>query len=614
MAANITDLLTQATVSTRPTPTTVSSIRAAAGSTLQCLALTGWPTGTAVHFVTYKINTSGAKVAGSQIDMKGVVSGTTITNVTIKAGSDVGNAIGDIVECAPTAAFANDLYTWGSAHANQDGSLIGSAVRTALNQTAATGAGWTTLGYTINTVTANGNRSYDLVVNGSDTTGVTSVGQRLLLPRTVTAPTGSITLNGTTQYANKTSPSGMTFTDDFVVSAWVKLSAYSGSTQTIASRYNGTSGWALYVLSSGIIALYGYNAGSGNVSLVQTYQSIPLNKWVHIGAQLDMSTFTATTTTSYVMLDGVNVPSSVVRSGTNPTALIQAGNLEIGSQNAGTLPFTGQIAQVAIYSAKVTQATILASMNQTLTGSETSIVSAYKLDQASGLNDLSANANNLTAQGSPSYSTTQTPFTNDVTGTSVTAGTTNYGIIMKQTFSTNTTYTIQIPEGETLPTTGGIGTVSYSTQSVPYGFPKQRSKWTVKSIYRTVLSQVTPVADTWYNLGSASLTIPAGQWDVNIDFPASGDRNTAGTVAVASTLSTSSSSETNTLYTQSREVTATGATGTQNFGANRSGDYEDLSAATPYYALVRTRSATMQTIYQLADRSIMKIEAVVTHL
>lgn len=333
--------------------------------------------------------------------------------------------------------------------------------------------GWESLGYAPTTITALGNRSYTVVIPSVDTTTATSPGQRLKLPRTVTAPTGSITLNGTTQYANKTSPAGMTFTDDFTVSAWVKMTSYAAA--GIASRFNGTSGWSLQTNSSGQLSLIGYNASGGNSSLVTAYQSLPLNKWVHVAAQLDMSTFTATTTTSYVMIDGVNVPASVSRTGTNPTALVQAGNLEVGSVNAGGF-FPGQIAQVAIYSAKVTQATILASMNQTLTGSETSLVSAYKLDQASGLNDLSANANNLTAQGSPSYSTTQTPFTNSVTGTSVTAGTTNYGIIMAQTFSTNTTYTIQIPEGETLPTTGGIGTVSYSTQKTPYGFPQMSNR------------------------------------------------------------------------------------------------------------------------------------------
>jgi hypothetical protein len=362
--------------------------------------------------------------------------------------------------------------------------------------------GWESLGYAPTTITALGNRSYTVLVPSVDTTSATSVGQRLKLPRTVTAPTQCTSLNGTTQYYNDTSVSGMTFTDDFTVSAWVKLSSY-GTTGAIASRYNGTSGWAFFTGADGIVYLRAYNAAAGNYSQVYTYQSVPLNKWVHLSAQLDMSTFTATTTTSYVMVDGKDVPAQVARAGTNPTALVQAGNLEIGSMNGGTNPFPGKIAQVAIYSAKVTQATILASMNQALTGSETSLISAYSFNNS--INDLNTtNANNLTAQGSAVATTADSCFTNAVTGTSVTAGTTNYGIITAQTFSTNTTYTVQIPEGETLPTTGGIGTISYSTQKTPYGFPGMSN-----ILYKFVVqSQFTSTSGTLADVTGLTFTAP----------------------------------------------------------------------------------------------------------
>lgn len=121
MAAQPTDLITQATTSSRPTATQVTTIRVGGGTTLQCNVLTGWPTATAVHFITYKIDTSGNKIAGSQIDMKGIVSGTQITQITIRAGSDVGNAVGDIVEASPTAAWANDLQAWGTAQHDELG-------------------------------------------------------------------------------------------------------------------------------------------------------------------------------------------------------------------------------------------------------------------------------------------------------------------------------------------------------------------------------------------------------------------------------------------------------------------------------------------------------------
>jgi hypothetical protein len=177
-----------------------------------------------------------------------------------------------------------------------------------------------------------------------------------------------------------------------------------------------------------------------------------------------MSTFTATTTTSYVMFDGVDVAVSVQRGGTNPTALVQAGNLEIGGRNGGLLPFDGKLAQVAIYSAKVTQATIKASMDRTLTGSETSLISAYSFNGV--LTDLNANANTLTANGGAAATATDSPFAN-----AVAAGTLEYAEINSVTFSTNTTVNVRVPDTCQIPTSGGVSAVSYSTQSNPYGLP-----------------------------------------------------------------------------------------------------------------------------------------------
>jgi len=374
----------------------------------------------------------------------------------------------------------------------------------------------------------------------------------------------------------------MTFTDDFVVSAWVKLSSYV--TGTIASRFNGTSGWTLDTIPTGQITLAAFNAGAGNYSQVISYQSIPLNKWVHITVQLDMSTYTATTTTSYIMFDGINVPAYLARGGTNPTALVQAGNLEIGSRNGGTQFFPGKIAQVAIYSAKVTQATILASMNQTLTGSETSLVSAYTFNNS--INDLSANANNLTPQGSAVATSADSPM-----------NATEYGIVMANSFSTNTTLTVQVPEGYSLPTSGGIGTVSYSTQKTPYGFPGQRGKWTLEVLNRTLASQTTPTQNVWYNIGSLQISIPAGDWIVGYDADIYGDR-ASGDINISYTLSNANNTELDRRFTSNLS-----AANTISLGANQ---YKaaplSISSQTVYYGNLTTRALGINQMYILGDR------------
>ena len=323
-------------------------------------------------------------------------------------------------------------------------------------------AGWSPLGDVPDTVTANGNRSYDLVFNSNDLTDTVSPGMRLQLTRTVPAPDQCTSLNGSSQYWSKSSPSGMTFTDDFSVSAWVKLDSYG--TANICGRYNGTNGWQFAVGSNGTVYLVGRNASSANYSQIESYQSLPLNRWVHVAAQLDMSAYSASTTESYVMFDGVDVPARVSRGGTNPTALVQAGDLEVGSNNGGSSPFDGSIAQVAIYSAKVTQATHLAAMSQGLSGSETSLISAYSFD--GNANDLNANANNLTANGGAAATTDDSPFENYGASTNK-----EYAIVMKAAFSTNTTLTVQVPDGCAIPTSGGVDAVYYSTHEYPYGFP-----------------------------------------------------------------------------------------------------------------------------------------------
>ena len=461
--------------------------------------------------------------------------------------------------------------------------------------------GWSPLGDTPDTVTANGNRSYSLVFNGNDLTDTITPGMRLRTSRIVAAPTQSTSLNGTTQYFSKTSPAGMTFTDDFSVSAWVKLSSYAATDMVIASRYNGTSGWKLAINSSGQVVMIGYNAGAANFSYVLSYQSVPLNKWVHVTAQLDMSAFTATTTTSYTMIDGVDVPCSVARSGTNPTALVQAGNLEIGSNNGGTQPFPGYLAQVAIYNAKVTQATHLAAMNQGLTGSETSLISAYSFNNS--INDLSATANNLTANGSAVATNADSPF-----GNSGVSSTLDYAIVMAAAFSTNTTLTVQVPEGCTIPSSGGVTTVDYSTQNVPYGFPRQRGKWSVVSLYKVSLAKSSPTVNIWYNQ-NAQLVIPTGEWVtkysgslfiVNGTLPPSAH----------TTLHTANNAED--ILMTVRPCYSSSA-GSVMGNAYREGN-ASLSVATTYYLNMKTDQASATTLQLAPSAEATIIEAVNAYL
>lgn len=480
------------------------------------------------------------------------------------------------------------------------------------NFTATVGNGWYTSLANFTSPTYLGNHSYRLTTS-IDLTSVISIGMRFSTQRTVAAPTMCTSLNGTTQYYSKSSPTGMTFTDDFVGGAWVKLTSYPGAFPggQVISRYNGTSGWMVWVTSTGQIRLQGFNAGIGNTSYVETCQSIPLNKWVHIAGQLDMSAFTATTTTSYIMLDGVDVPCSLVRAGTNPTALVQAGNLEVGSTNAGTGFFPGKIAQAFVFNAKVTQATMRGYISQGLTGSETNLVSAYSFNNSS--NDLTANANHLTANGAATANTVDSPFTQDASG--VPGGTYDYGIV---TGITSTTLTVQVPEGCAIPTSGGIAGARYSIQKAPFGFPLDPAKWTVTTRGSSTCAKSNPTAGTWYgdtglSATGPSISVPIGAWDLRFESDLVAQKGAATTADALISLSTSASSETDTDMTARQFIG--GASGTLLITTHVTKRKTlVLTAATTYYLIIKTSTSSMTSITMDGAAIPIKIKAVCAYL
>lgn len=132
MAASINDKFTETFNGQNPASTTVANSRSLGGTTLVCQSLVGWPTASAVHFATYQKDSTGAKIAGSQTDWKGVVSGSSINTLTREgAAADSGNGIGDIVEMMPTYSWAQDLAKGLEQLHNNDGTWKQAA---ALNQ------------------------------------------------------------------------------------------------------------------------------------------------------------------------------------------------------------------------------------------------------------------------------------------------------------------------------------------------------------------------------------------------------------------------------------------------------------------------------------------------
>ncbi len=446
-------------------------------------------------------------------------------------------------------------------------------------------SGWAPLGSTPNTVAYNGNRSYTLTFNSLDLTPLLSPGMRLQMTRTVAAPHQVTSLNGSSQYYQKTSPAGCTFTDTMTASGWVKLTSYA--TAGIISRYNGTSGFFFGLNSVGQVVLQGFNASSANYRIVTSVPSIPLNKWVHVAATFQMSDHTSSTCNAYI--DGELVSSVIATAGTNPTALIQAGNLEVGSTNGGTDPFPGKLAQVALYSAVLSQATIFASSTQTLAGTETNLVSAYSFNNS--IADLqTTNANNLTAEGSAVATAADSPFAQ-----ALTAGLLEYGIVMACSVSTNTTLVVQAPEGCAIPTSGGISSISYSPQSAPYLFPLSIEKWTLKVPLLAQETQASPTQNVWYNPGSYQIALPIGAWELG--YAGWNLVTHAGTtfLSLYATLSTANNSESDSELTSAGVDLSVSLSQANTWMARKKA--LSVSVATPYFLNVRSGASSVTDLY-----------------
>lgn len=508
----IADKITKANNGVWASPATITGSKNIADTTVGLSVTTGWPvdaTDGPVHVKLFKVDTDNNLIEGTASDHKATLAGTTLSNMIKTGGPDVDYETGDPCIIYPTAGFWNDIYDALVQSLNKDGTLKTAAVQQALGITSLPPPDWTVLPVAPSSVANNGQRSYAITYPGVDYTDRLQPGTRLRTTRTVAAPTQSTQLNGSTQYWSKSSPSKLTFLDDFAISAWVKITA--SQNETVISRFDGNNGWQLSVSNVGQVILAGY-AGSGgaNYSQVISRQSIPLNRWVHIGAQLDMSAFSASATNSYIMIDFVDVPVEVQRGGTNPTALVQAGDLNIGRlAGLGSQYFAGNIAQVAVFNAKVAQATMRGYGSQGYSGSETNFATGFSFNGvATDLN--TTNPNDLVSSGGATATNADSPF--GVQANKSVSSTLDYAIIEKVSFSTDTTVTIQVPEGCTVPTTGGVNSTSYSNLKAPFGFPSQRGRWFIEAISRTTEPIGIPGGNQWTVASGGKLTVPVGEW------------------------------------------------------------------------------------------------------
>jgi microcystin-dependent protein len=142
MAASANDKLSETANGGIPAVAHVTATRATGVTSLSVDTQQYWPTSTGIKFSTYKVDTNGKQIAGSQTDWRGTSDGTgTLSNIARTGGAaDAGNAIGDVVQMGPTAQWAEDLMEGLLAEHKQDGT------HTNLNTDTLTATGNVTIG------------------------------------------------------------------------------------------------------------------------------------------------------------------------------------------------------------------------------------------------------------------------------------------------------------------------------------------------------------------------------------------------------------------------------------------------------------------------------------
>jgi hypothetical protein len=356
-----------------------------------------------------------------------------------------------------------------------------------------TAGGWTAMSQTLTYGANNGSKEFTVTAS-SDLTGFLSPGMKLKLSRGTTPPTQCMAFtSASSQYATKSSPTGISFTSAFTCEAWVYLNSYTGVTQCIVSRTDATSsGWIFAVNATGqLFVEYG---SSGSFTTLTSYQSIPLNTWVHVAGVIT----SVASKTGAIYLNATSIPSSLTLS--SATTLTQSGNLSVGAYNTGTANtfFNGYISETRVWSAANSQASIQSNMAISLTGSETNLVALF---QGNGnFNDATSNANNLTAQAGAIATQAANPY-----------NATEYTNIRAISYSNpTTTITLYTSDAGTIPNMT-LNTPFYSVVKEPYGLPEVlNSKVLGQVIWCTNVTTTATATGTLFNGSPITLTVPTG--------------------------------------------------------------------------------------------------------
>jgi hypothetical protein len=149
----------------------------------------------------------------------------------------------------------------------------------------------------------------------------------------------------------------------------------------------------------------------------------------------------------------------------------------------------------------------------------------------------------------------------------------------------------------------------YSRDKAPFGFPMSPAKWTIEATDTNARTQASPTQNTWYNLGSLSISIPVGVWNICYNVNVHIVKASSNAV-VETTLSTANNSESDADMTAMFVGYANGGCGCN---VERSKTIS-LASKTLYYLNTRTVSSSVDSIYDYGSFSKTIIRAICAYL
>lgn len=170
----------------------------------------------------------------------------------------------------------------------------------------------------------------------------------------------------------------------------------------------------------------------------------------------------------------------------------------------------------------------------------------------------------------------------------VQGGTQNYGFISNSPSlaSGTTTMTLYLGTAYAL-ANAAISSNSYSAGRSPLGFPLDPSYWTVETSGTAYQNQSGGTAGTWYNLGTTTISIPRGVWNVEYLASVQNDISASLSTQVDVTLSTANNTESDIDFTTAVRFTSS-SIGGQMYKRKAL----TLTSRTVYYLNERFQSGT----------------------